>query len=410
LGYDGNTVLHFAGLTSMGKTTGAHGAASVWGPPRRYVSAWCATTNALEGVAQSRTHTGLILDEIKALQPHEAGVVAYMLASGSGKNRMRPDSSMRPVREWETMVVSTGEKKLADHARSSALKRDQHLDPGTAARIIDLEMTMVEATHGFASSREFVQAFAAAARAHHGHAGPAFVGWLAAHQDQARRRLAEHLAAFKAALAKEEILPLDATAQAERIAGHFGTLAAAGALAAEVLDLPWHVTLANGVSLTPAEAAVDAAIAGLREWVRLHGGSTVTGTDEAAEELVEFIIAHQARFGRRVSHASSGDGTPDETPSRMPLVGWFVHDGAELSAVALLPSALDDAGWPREKVTIVMRHLRDKGWLMARGDELRTTHRSNVGANVRVYKIKGAFFGPRLGAPRPDPDDPRTWG
>jgi hypothetical protein len=62
------------------------------------------------------------------------------------------------------------------------------------------------------------------------------------------------------------------------------------------------------------------------------------------------------------------------------------------------------------EVTLVMRHLRDKGWLMARGDELRTTHRSNVGANVQVYKIKGAFFGSRLGAPRPDPDDPRTWG
>ena len=412
-GCEENTILHFAGPTSAGKTSGAAGAASIWGPPSRYVLDWRATSNALESVAQSRTHTGLILDEIKALQPHEVALVAYMLASGTGKKRSRPDGSMRPTRAWETKAISTGEKKLVDHAKSSTSKRDQHLDPGTASRIIDLEMPMVEDQHGVATSREFVQEFAVAFRQNYGHAGPTFTTWLAENQDEARRRLAEYVACFRAEMVAESILPPKATAQAERIAGQFGAIAAAGALAADILGLPWNARAMNDVVLTPAEMAFDAAFAGLREWIRLNGGTTVAGTLEAVEDLVSFVIMNQHRSVDSPSF-QVGEETPagDGTRSPLSLLGWFVYSRGILQSVAVLPQALDEAGWLPDRVSRVMRHLRDEGELMCKENELRTPHRSHLGLPVRVYKIRGSFLRSRLETdsanPPPDPDDPRT--
>jgi hypothetical protein len=70
-GYEGGG-LNFVGPSSIGKTTLLNLAASVWGPPR-FVRAWRATANGLEGAAAGATDTVLILDELGQIGPREFG-------------------------------------------------------------------------------------------------------------------------------------------------------------------------------------------------------------------------------------------------------------------------------------------------------------------------------------------------
>jgi hypothetical protein len=81
--------IHLRGASSEGKTTALLIAATVWGEPGR-LERWRTTANALEGVALAHNDNLLCLDELKELDPREAGGVAYMPANGAGKRRGQP--------------------------------------------------------------------------------------------------------------------------------------------------------------------------------------------------------------------------------------------------------------------------------------------------------------------------------
>ena len=88
--------MHFRGVSSEGKTTALRVAATVWGEPGR-LERWRTTANALEGVALAHNDNLLCLDELKELDPRQAGGVAYMLA---GKRRGQPHRGTRPRLTW----------------------------------------------------------------------------------------------------------------------------------------------------------------------------------------------------------------------------------------------------------------------------------------------------------------------
>ncbi|SUG64782.1 Phage DNA primase [Salmonella enterica subsp. enterica] len=52
-----------------------------------YWHSWRATGNALEGIASRHNDALLPLDELREVDPREAGMIAYMLANGQGKGR-----------------------------------------------------------------------------------------------------------------------------------------------------------------------------------------------------------------------------------------------------------------------------------------------------------------------------------
>ena len=74
LGAEGGGI-HLRGPSSEGKTTAALVGASVWGEPGR-MERWRATANGLEGVAAAHNDNLLLLDELKEMDPKEAGAVA----------------------------------------------------------------------------------------------------------------------------------------------------------------------------------------------------------------------------------------------------------------------------------------------------------------------------------------------
>ncbi len=105
---------HLRGESTDGKTTVMKVAASVCGGTD-YWHSWRATGNALEGIASRHNDALLPLNELREVNPREAGMIAYMLANGQGKGRARTDGEVRNRRYWRLLLFSTGELSLAEH-------------------------------------------------------------------------------------------------------------------------------------------------------------------------------------------------------------------------------------------------------------------------------------------------------
>jgi len=79
---------HTLNHSDIGKTTVEVVAASVNGPPKKYIQTWRTTSNAIEGTAARFNLPLLCLDEIREANDREVGRIVMMLANGQGKKRM----------------------------------------------------------------------------------------------------------------------------------------------------------------------------------------------------------------------------------------------------------------------------------------------------------------------------------
>ena len=105
--------VHLIGSSRDGKTTVQYVANSTTGS-RKGVRSWRATANSLEAIAEEHCDGLLCLDELGQLDDKAAGDAAYTLANGLGRSRLRPDASLRRVRDWQLAFLSTGEETLTD--------------------------------------------------------------------------------------------------------------------------------------------------------------------------------------------------------------------------------------------------------------------------------------------------------
>jgi hypothetical protein len=175
-----NGGFHFRGPSSIGKTTALFVACSVFGG-RDYLQRWRATINGLEGVAIQHNDTLLCLDELKQVDPREAGEVAYLLASGSGKQRANQHGGARDRYTWRLLFLSSGETSLADHMRTAGKKAQA----GQETRLADIpsetgKYGVFENLHRHESGDAFARALTQAAHTYHGTAGREFLRQLVA--------------------------------------------------------------------------------------------------------------------------------------------------------------------------------------------------------------------------------------
>jgi uncharacterized protein (DUF927 family) len=286
--------LNLYGASSIGKSTAAEAAASVHGRGGSpgFVRSWRATANALEGAAALHNDTLLVLDELGVVEAREAAAAAYQLAAGTGKGRSARDGSLRSPLTWRTVVLSTGEIRLADKLRES----NQRAMAGQAVRLIDIP---ADAGRGFGvfddageseSAKDLANEIKQEARSHYGTAGPAFVERLIAHG------LEEVKAAVTAVIAKfrADVVPAEADGQVQRAADRLGLIAAAGELAREFGMVPWP----DGQAYTAAAVCFTA-------WLDERGGAGAAEVEEAIARVRRFIEAHgESRFeevGREIS-------------------------------------------------------------------------------------------------------------
>ena len=361
--------VHLRGASSQGKSTAQRVAVSVWGSPG-FLHTWRATANGLEGVASAANATLLALDEMGEVAGREVSEAAYMLANGKGKARADRSGAARPSARWRTMILSSGEIRLADKM-AEAGKRNH---AGQEVRLLDIGADgqahgAFDDLHGAAGGAAFADSLNRAAATNFGTAGPAFVRALLDDFDAALARAREHIAAFEAEAARHVTLSEGQTLRARE---RFALIAAAGALASEFGITGWE-----------PGAAQQAAVTGLRLWLDGRGGSGPTEARQAIERTRAFLVKHgEARFER----ISDDPDQRHRGPSNR--AGW--RDGAHFYIA-------EDAWTELHRGADAKRaagHLRDAGLLVPEGPRrLKRKVPRAAGVNIRAYCVKVEIMG-----------------
>ena len=397
---EANTMVHFYGNTSQGKTTSLRAAASVWGcgaavtSPQSFMHSWRMTANASENLLDAHSGIGICLDELASFDAKSAASFAYDFAAGRGKARMQDNTSSREQRGWQLFALSSGEKTLADHAQEARVGgRRKVMEGGAAARIINVPVGQIFTdVHGEPDAKEFAEKLGTASATFYGTAGPAFVEWLIAHQDEARVRLAALRKAWDAHALL--VVPPGAAEQARRVASRLGAIAACAALASDVLDLPIAAPSSAGAGLAaPSEAMFWAFSDVLAAWLAKTGTSAVsTEVGELFRDLIDGFHRYPGRF----QHATRGQsGDADAGPPPTERLGWIISDQNNVWLfVDVLPGMLTGTlGWNDTQKDRVAEALAKSGFLgRGNGRGLLTYAQRSDGSRPGVYRITPAFF------------------
>ena len=309
LGHEG-CGFNLYGHSSRGKTTLAKAAASVWGKGESpgFVRSWRSTGNALEATAALHTDTLLVLDELSVVDAREAFAAVYQLTGGTGKGRAARNGSLRQPLTWRTMLLSTGEVRLADKLGEGRLRARS----GQQVRLIDIPADagagcgVFDNAGSAGDAKALAEAIKIAAQGNYGTAGPAFVRRLVADCDD---EIADTIRATIDAF-RHRCAPTEADAQVLRVCDRFGLVAAAGELAREFGIVPWK-----------EGDALEAATRCFNNWFDNRGGKEAGEVQAAISQVRLFVEQHgDARF--EPLH---------QTPDR-PIVnraGWRKGEGAK---------------------------------------------------------------------------------
>ena len=168
--------VNLSGQSSSGKSTAQRLAVSAWSTPdiRRpgLSHSARATDNATEALAERATGTILSLDELAHTSGKIAGKLIYMIASGSGKRRMKADATLREGYTWSTFAVLSAECSLEEKVRAD----EGEWLAGMAVRIVDIDVTDIDRKIDLETLRLINDI-----EQHYGHAGPAFVRGMISH-------------------------------------------------------------------------------------------------------------------------------------------------------------------------------------------------------------------------------------
>jgi uncharacterized protein (DUF927 family) len=370
---------HLFGPSSIGKTTAAHVARSVWGMP---LGSWRTTGNGAEGLARGACDTLLTLDEIGQAPPAVLEELAYLLGNGRGKARMRRDATARPTETWRLLFLSTGEVGLA----TKLAEGGRRPMAGQSVRMVELPadagqgLGIFDTLNGWASGAALADLLRLAADRHCGHAGRAFVERLAADADGARQ-WAGHVRDDLLA----RLVPAGADGQVRRVAGRFALAAVAGELATHWAILPW----------APGEAAV-AIERCFADWLRQRGGTEPAEITAALRQVRLFLEQHglsrfEAAWERVpvVAGEPIGTGGLHRTINRAGFRkreggGWQYYILKEVWAAEVC-KGFDPA--------LVARAMSAHGWLSRDGKNLTRKERIPGEGSMRVYVICPGFSG-----------------
>lgn len=225
-----NCIVEWAGDTSAGKSVVLEIAQSCWKDGTAKLMNWGTTVNGLEARAQSLNDMPFIIDDTAKVQESKRRDLLtsaiYMLESGHTRTRATKDMTERESGTWRTIVMSTGEYTLAEHAGTG----------GAAARVL----TFWGAPLGESSDRtgETIEDVKMIIGENYGHAGPKLVEWLCEHRDQ-WDHLKSNYRRYISAVRKSLHSPA-----AMRLAPTIALLQVTAEVASECLGLPWtHKTM-----------------------------------------------------------------------------------------------------------------------------------------------------------------------
>jgi hypothetical protein len=325
-----NFAVHLVGESSRGKTSMLKIAASIFGDPNspQWLASWNVTASGAELRASILNDLPQCYDEIGGGDPQAAERQVYALINGGGRTRAQRDLSLRETVSWRTVVLSTGERELADESNAT----------GAQVRVIQVPV------NGFGMlNAADVDALRAECAAHCGQFGQAWIETLLAIEDWAP---------YRDALAKlTKTLRLQTKdALQGRVASYFGVLALAEVMAAEL-----GLGSADGSTMIRlfGNTSQREAIAGLGERARDAVEQWVLSDPEAFPELeANPLTGEDPKKSHGATRARHGFRRPDGAVLIIPAelkafclrnglaqravirewikLGWVEHDAARL--------------------------------------------------------------------------------
>ncbi len=204
-----------------------------------------------------------------------------MIANGHGKGRARQDGSRRHAKSWRTLLLSTGEKSIAEKIAEDGGR----IQAGQEVRLADIPadagagLGLFENLHGHDSARAFADAIKRQAATNYGHLSREFIKAFLAHPE-AKKTIRTFLAEGMPLLSDSSD-PSAFDGQVQRVGRRFLLVAAA-----EWGLLPWQ----KGEALQAAKTCFEA-------WLGHRGGTGAHKDKAALEQVTLFLEQHgQSRF------------------------------------------------------------------------------------------------------------------
>lgn len=296
---------HWAGGSSLGKSTLLKAAASLCGPAS-YLRTWLLTATAIEGVAAGHCDAPLLLDELKqAGNPKDVAQAAYMLASGQGKGRGQAAGGLRETAAFSLVFQSNGELGLTkfleeNQERSYAGQEVRFCElPGDA----EAGHGCWDVLHGLANGAKFSEHLEAVSKRYYGTVYPEFIRHVIRERDAMPRQFEELRAAFESRALSDK-----AGGQAIRAATRFAAVAYAGEKATE-----WELTG------WPQGEAVKACMRMFKDWLHAFGGEQNLEPRKMVEQVQAWIQAHA---GARLEDWRRPSVVDSHAPRTMNRAGW----------------------------------------------------------------------------------------
>jgi uncharacterized protein (DUF927 family) len=295
--------VHLFGVSTIGKTMTSAVAQSIYGWPHEIADdafgvSWGGTEAGFDALAVARTDLGLPLDEITLANPHTAEQVVYKIASGTKGPRATSSGHLRETAHASVLVLSTGEKSLAqfipglqEGARKRLVDVAAEVLPSSAFETITRDQIHIESKRFFDAVKRQHGAVGLAWQQHLVEIGPARIK---ADLDQHR----EYFLALPEVVAVIE----KAHPQARAVVNRLALYAAALRMAIEAGLLPWSVVQAD-----------TGIVACMGRWVAQSGNLDTAGEIVRAARQIEIDLVAAIDTGHFVRLHKTNNGWSSTT-------------------------------------------------------------------------------------------------
>lgn len=335
---------HLVGGTSQGKTTALNVAASVVGI--KELPHWRTTTNGLESTATAYNHLLLPLDEIGQAEPKDVGAIAYMLANGQGKARMRRDLSRSTPKSWRLLFLSSGEIGLKDYLKQAGIS----IKGGQEVRLPDLPAIPKDSQYGvfesigqFETPVQFVTALESAIQNHRGSALDDYLSKLVVDNQQPdfAKQTVNRLFEFA-----RELSANYSDAAVSRVAKRFA-----------LVWVALHLAHSYGLLPFPVEQCDWAVKTMFTDWVNTRGGDGSIEIKQAMERIEHLFVSNE--HSDRIYQA---DGGNDQTVRN--LLAYRKLDPFEKEVEFWVPTAIFNKEFCESvDKQMLIKALQEKSWL-----------------------------------------------
>lgn len=355
---------HLYGASRDGKTTAAKAALSVWGDPDAAKLSWNGTALGFGNTALARNDNLLVLDEIGQVK-HAKTVseTAYAVIDGTGKIQGHKDGGNRLIRQWRTLLFSTGEYDMHSYVERGGEK----WEAGQNVRIPSLPARAIygiyENLHGFKDGAALSDHLLHQIGQYHGTAGRAWIEQLRHIDTDAIRETRDSFL---------RMLP-ELNGQILTVARRFALVAAALELSADITGLP------SGQGMAAMKQYFE-------EWIDENGTESHEERTIIRNAVRFFeLYAHTPRFA--IFDALQKDHDRNHAGYYKAKNGDYAAPAAEREQEYwVIPTVFETEICKGRNTAMVCRILHGAGWLEKYSGE---RYQFQRGDKIRYYVFDG---------------------